>query len=156
MLVLLSIRFESCLFPSAEFDCRENSRFIHSPLSLSLYTSCLSPVRSGTGEKTLRVWPKVRGQLRPCNKSLLLVSARDRRSNTVVLFCHAVRFIPKVLGGFRSHEMGTVIKGTNCWNAVGGTLFWLHWVQQIPVVGELHCFSLPLYGFTAGGSVGFV
>lgn len=45
MILLRHIRFESCLFPSAEFDCRESSRFNH--WSPSLYLLCRSPVQSG-------------------------------------------------------------------------------------------------------------
>lgn len=37
--VLVNIRFESCLFPSAEFDCRESSRLSH---SLPLSTQCVA------------------------------------------------------------------------------------------------------------------
>lgn len=64
ILLLLHIHFESCLFPSAEFDCRESSRLNHWSLCLGLLIVSLTcavrqPRARVLSIKPFRTWPTV-------------------------------------------------------------------------------------------------
>lgn len=54
ILLLLHNRFESCLFPAAEFDCRESSWFNHRSLSLALLIVSLT---CAVRQRRAHVWP---------------------------------------------------------------------------------------------------
>lgn len=160
---LLSLHFESCLFPSTEFDFRESSWFIHSSL-LTFIMSLTCLFRCDTHSlraddclpaKTFTAWPEVCGQLRQLQSFLHMLNLLDLILSQVQLGCwwsgqdnspwsgSSPRYL---MGWDQSNWKNVLVQGvarrfrtgrktTNSWKKIAvSTYFWLQQVQQSPAV----------------------